>query len=239
MVKKVDPLKKAQGERLAALRLAAGFEKARQASAQFDWAESTYSAHEGGRRTIGQDDAERYVAKFGLGTAAWILFGRPEDAPKSLVVSPKVERPPSDVSAPMPIPEVSKRKIPVYGVAVGGNDGRMKFNGDRLDLAGCPPELENVFGAYAVDVAGDSMVPVYKPGMRVWINPNLSARVGDEVIVQLRPEDESDAPDGYIKEFVKRTASKLVLKQYNPVSEIEYDLREVVSVHVVVFASRR
>lgn len=145
----------------------------------------------------------------------------------------------ANISAPMPAPELPERQIPVYGVAVGGSDGRMKFNGERLDMVGCPPELKNAANAYAVYVTGDSMVPSFKPGQLAWVNPNLAARIGDDVIVQLRSSDEADAPEGFIKELVKRTPSKLIVKQYNPEMEIAFEVSEVLSVHVVVFASRR
>ncbi len=72
-----------------------------------------------------------------------------------------------------------------------------------------------------------------------WVNPHLSARIGDDVIVQLRPHDENDTPEGFIKELVKRTPSKLIVKQYNPEMEITFEQTEVLSLHVVVFASRR
>lgn len=147
--------------------------------------------------------------------------------------------PAPNASAPVPAPQLSQRQIPVYGVAIGGDDGRMKFNGERLDMVGCPPQLTNVPNAYAVYVSGDSMVPSFKPGQLAWVNPHLTARPGDDVIVQLHPEQDGDAPEGFIKELVKRTPSRLVVRQYNPAGEIEFDQADVLSVHVVVFASRR
>lgn len=231
-----------QGERLTALRRAAGFRSGRAASSQFEWPESTYSAHEAGRRTIGLDDAEKYASKLGLGSAVWIMFGRPEDEPKNLPVPVKSPRSrpavASNISAPFSAPELSKRKIPVYGVAVGGDDGRMKFNGERLDMVGCPPQLEDVRDAYAVYVAGDSMHPSFKSGHIAWVNPHLTAKTGDDVIVQLHAED-GEAPEGFIKELVRRTSSVLVVKQYNPAMEIKFAANEVLSVHVVVFSTRR
>lgn len=177
------------------------------------------------------------------------FFG--SEAPVSLTVRPPapaasnvlpLRRPPPvtpNASPPLPAPELPERQIPVYGVAVGGSDGRMKFNGERLDMVGCPPELKNAANAYAVYVTGDSMVPSFKPGQLAWVNPNLSARTGDDVIVQLRPADEAEAPEGFIKELVRRTPSQLIVKQYNPEMEIRFEMAEVLSVHVVVFASRR
>jgi phage repressor protein C with HTH and peptisase S24 domain len=176
---------------------------------------------------------------FGLEAPVSLQLRTPSPTQDNVV--PMRPRPPvpANASAPLPAPELPERQIPVYGVAVGGSDGRMKFNGERLDMVGCPPELKNAANAYAVYVTGDSMVPSFKPGQLAWVNPNLSARIGDDVIVQLRPHDEHDTPEGFIKELVKRTPSKLIVKQYNPEMEISFEQAEVLSVHVVVFASRR
>lgn len=145
---------------------------------------------------------------------------------------------PPNASAPMPTPELPQRQIPVYGVAVGGDDGRMKFNGERLDMVGCPPELRAVPNAYAVYVAGDSMVPSFKPGQIAWVHPTRTARPGQDVIVQLHPEHEDEAPEGFIKELVKVTPSTVVVRQYNPPKDITFGREAVKSIHVVVFASR-
>jgi hypothetical protein len=69
-----------QGRRLTAVRKAAGFKSAREAALECGWPESTYRAHENGSRTIGQDDAIEYVARFKSEgakgyTAQWVLFG--------------------------------------------------------------------------------------------------------------------------------------------------------------------
>ena len=154
-------------------------------------------------------------------------------------IAPGVAAAPApNASAPMPLPELPQRQIPVYGVAVGGDDGRMKFNGERLDMVGCPPELRAVPNAYAVYVAGDSMVPSFKPGQIAWVHPNRTARPGQDVIVQLHPEHDGEAPEGFIKELVKLTPSTVVVRQYNPPKDITFERQEVQSIHVVVFASR-
>ncbi|WP_066923066.1 S24/S26 family peptidase [Methylobacterium sp. CCH5-D2] len=76
-------LRKAQGARLKSARVAAGYRSAREAALSNEWSESTYRAHEGGTRTIGQDDAERYANRFRFDgvqvSARGILFGD-EDA---------------------------------------------------------------------------------------------------------------------------------------------------------------
>ena len=83
---KEDAIRKAQGRRLAMSREAAGFTSARQAALKCGWAESTYRAHENGSRTIGQNDASRYIHRFTSEgakdySARWVLFGD-GDAPE-------------------------------------------------------------------------------------------------------------------------------------------------------------
>lgn len=57
-------LRKRQGAVLRQARILAGYKSAREAALENRWPESTYRAHEGGTRTIGQDDAERYIRIF-------------------------------------------------------------------------------------------------------------------------------------------------------------------------------
>lgn len=135
-------------------------------------------------------------------------------------------------------PPMPTRDVPVYGRSQGGADGKFLFNGDVIGWEVRPPQLEGVRDAYATYVDGESMWPRYKPGETVWLNPHKPAARGDDVVVQLRPRDEHEPPFGFIKEYVRRTPTKLVVAQYNPAQEIEYDLDQVVSIHPVVFAQR-
>jgi len=59
-----EATRKEQGERLRAAREEAGYASARSAALANGWPESSNRAHEGGTRTIGQDDAERYARRF-------------------------------------------------------------------------------------------------------------------------------------------------------------------------------
>lgn len=133
---------------------------------------------------------------------------------------------------------MNNRNVPVYGRANGGDDGMYLFNGDVIGWEARPPQLDGVADAYATYVDGESMYPRYKPGETVWLHPHKPAGRGDDVVVQLKPNDEYDAPRGFIKEYVRRTPTKLIVMQYNPQMELEYDLEEVVSVHPIVFAQR-
>lgn len=87
-----------QGARLRKARKSAGYRSARSAALDNRWPESTYRAHEGGTRTIGQDDAERYAKRLRFRgasvTAEHILFGS-EGAPDSSPLSSGPEPAPS------------------------------------------------------------------------------------------------------------------------------------------------
>lgn len=100
---------KSQGDRLKAVREMAGYKSGREAALANNWKLSTYSAHEAGRRKMGDDDAEKYARRFGSKgvtvTARWILWGDGNDQP---LMTPLIE-PPLDL-----------RFAPVLGVAKAG-----------------------------------------------------------------------------------------------------------------------
>ncbi|MDQ0473212.1 LexA family transcriptional regulator [Labrys wisconsinensis] len=135
---------------------------------------------------------------------------------------------------PFEAPRLSERLTPVYGLAVGGDDGRFYFNGETVGWVKTPESLLGVRNAYALYVAEESMVPRFKPGEQVWVNPHRAPIRGDDVIVQLHPEHEHDNPEGYIKEFRGWTPRALLLWQWNPAGEIEIDRQLVRSIHVIV-----
>lgn len=127
---------------------------------------------------------------------------------------------------------------PVRGQSAGGPNGRFVLNGAEVGRVFTPPDLEGVEGAYAVRVFGTSMHPRFKPGETVWINPHLPVRQGDDCVVQLKT-DEVDGRESYIKEFVSRSAAVLRLWQHNPEegekNEIEFDAKDILAIHKVVF----
>ena len=140
------------------------------------------------------------------------------------------------LARPLPVPQPAelKRGLPVYGAAIGGDDGAFEWNGEAHEYIHTPPQLTGVRNAYAVYVSGESMVPRFEPGWLVHVNPNRPVTVGASVVVQVRPEHEDGPPLCYIKDFVRKTAAQLVLRQYNPAGEITFPLPRVIAVHRVV-----
>lgn len=127
------------------------------------------------------------------------------------------------------------RSVPVLGRAVGGIKGEYEFNGEAMDYVMRPPSLVGVRNAYAVYFDGDSMYPRFRAGHTGWVHPGRPPRKEDGVVVQLRrTREDGEPPYGYVKEFVGRTPTKLILKQYNPPEDLEFDLQDVISVDPIV-----
>lgn len=168
--------------------------------------------------------AARLVADPGITQTPTVFAAPPSAAPNARVVGAA--------------PEMDRDAVPVYGRACGGDDGKYEFNGEVIGWAPRPANLRGVPGVYAVYIDGESMYPRYKSGETAIAQPGRSIAKGDDVIVQLAPDNESDSPFGFVKEFVGYTPTKIILSQFNPVKRIEFDRDRVVSVHRIVHADR-
>jgi phage repressor protein C with HTH and peptisase S24 domain len=129
-------------------------------------------------------------------------------------------------------PEVGPA-IPLYGTVVGGVNGQFELNGNLLDRVNAPVSLYGVKNAYAVRVSGESMEPRYEDGETVFVNPERRPTRNDYVVAQIR-EEENGPPLAFIKKFVRWNSERLVLWQFNPEKELEFDSRLVESVHYIL-----
>jgi len=124
-------------------------------------------------------------------------------------------------------------KIPLFGSAVGGEDGQFILNGNRLDDVFAPRSLSGIGEAYAVQVAGDSMSPRWDDGDTAYVNPKRRVVKGDYVVAQIHI-DESSPPHAFLKRLIKRTEKELVLEQFNPPKFLTFDGNQVASIHYVL-----
>ena len=106
------------------------------------------------------------------------------------------------------------RSIPVIGCAQAGAAGYFDDAGypqgqgwDHVDLPGFTPTDEST---YALEVSGDSMMPLYRDGDIIVVSPNSNIRRGDRVVVKTK--------DGQVmvKELLRQTATKIELQSVNP-----------------------
>lgn len=184
-------------------------------------------------------DTIRLVAQALGKSEDWLINGPPTEAP----IPPGEPLPPPAQEvrrAPIPVPVRADmaRNVPVLGTAAGSIiheriEGFVMFNGDPIDYVRRPAALEAVTTAYAIYVVGDSMAPALHQGDLQFVHPGRPARPGDMVVVQTRHHD-SDPGQAYIKVLVRRSGERIVLRQYNPVAEIEIPVRFIVSIHKVM-----
>jgi hypothetical protein len=78
--------------RLRSARRDAGFRSARSAAVHFNWAISTYLAHENGQNGLTAQAAARYGAAFNV-DPGWLLFAEPNAAGLTTLCSPASSRP--------------------------------------------------------------------------------------------------------------------------------------------------
>lgn len=200
-----------------------------------------------GRRQVQKDEIPLVWAFFGrqpaeLHSALNARYSQAVDPSEGIRSSREEETPPSEVdfSKIVDMPRLPNfggpRTVEVKGTAVGGSDedGDFRFNGETIDRAPLPPGIFERKGVYAIYVENDSMYPRYKPGKLLYVDPYRRPLPDDDVIIELHPHSEGESGRGYIKAFVKRTATKLIVEQFNPPKQIEFDLEEVKSVHRVI-----
>lgn len=127
------------------------------------------------------------------------------------------------------------RQVPLIGFAQAGDAG-------YFDDAGFPvgagwediafPDTGDDH-AYALEISGDSMNPVFRDGDRIVVSPQASIRRGDRVVVRTR-EGEVMA-----KELARRTSRRVELRSLNPdYPDRTLDLDEVAWMARIVWASQ-
>ena len=127
------------------------------------------------------------------------------------------------------------RMVPLIGMAQAGNEG-------YFDDAGFPagsgwediafPEIADPH-CYALEITGDSMLPVYRDGDRVLVSPSGSLRRGDRVVVKTL------AGEVMAKQLSRMTAQRIELKSFNPAfEERHFALTEIAFAHRIIWASQ-
>ena len=135
----------------------------------------------------------------------------------------------------MPARSVTSRRIPLIGLAQAGGEGFFDDGGFPVggswDEVGLPEVADP--NAYALEISGDSMEPVYRDGDLVIVSPVAPLRRGDRVVAR------THGGEVMAKELARRSARKIELKSLNPAyPDYSFDLSEVVWMHRIVWASQ-
>jgi len=127
------------------------------------------------------------------------------------------------------------RSVPLIGLAQAGANG-------FFDDAGFPagagwdeipfPEVADEH-AYALEIAGESMLPVYRDGDRIVLSPAANVRRGDRVVVK------THGGEVMAKQLARQTAQRIELKSFNPAFEDRsFALSEIAFMHRIIWASQ-
>lgn len=132
-------------------------------------------------------------------------------------------------------PRQQSRRIPLIGLAQAGGEGYFDDGGypvggswDEVAL----PEIADG-NAYALEISGESMEPVFRDGDLVIVSPNAPIRRGDRVVVR--------TANGEVmaKQLARRSARRVELRSLNPAHpDYNFDLTEVAWIHRIVWASQ-
>jgi phage repressor protein C with HTH and peptisase S24 domain len=124
--------------------------------------------------------------------------------------------------------EQVRNDLPVYGTALGAErvvDGEAieqttLNSGEVLEYRKRPTISNGVERCYGLYIQGDSMYPAHRDGAFKFVQRGAPLRVGDDVVVYLRPLGEDDDGEAarlvLIKRLVRRTAQYVELEQFRP-----------------------
>jgi phage repressor protein C with HTH and peptisase S24 domain len=127
------------------------------------------------------------------------------------------------------------RRIPLIGLAQAGGEGYFDDGGypvggswDEVSL----PEIGDP-NAYALEIAGESMEPVFRDGDVVIVSPAAPIRRGDRVVVR------TGTGEVMAKQLQRRSARRVELLSLNPSHpNYTFELTEVTWIHRIVWASQ-
>lgn len=112
--------------------------------------------------------------------------------------------------------------IELRGVAVGGDNGDFTLNGEIAGYVRRPPGISGLRKVFALHVISDSMWPRYEPGELIYCG-GREAVPGDDIVIEMFPENDDAVGHAYIKRLVRRSKSEIVCLQFNPNKEITFD----------------
>lgn len=128
------------------------------------------------------------------------------------------------------------RDVPLRGIAVGGEDADFTLNGDTGDYVRRPPGIEGKRGVYALNIIGTSMEPAFRDGALVYVDGNRVPSIGDDAVIELHPDEPAteEPGRGFIKRVKRIGPSKIIVHQFNPARDIEFERAEIKCFHRVI-----
>lgn len=127
------------------------------------------------------------------------------------------------------------QRIPVIGYAQAGRSGFFDDAGYPTGAGWDSVDFPNVGdpNAYALEIAGDSMEPVYRDGDVIVVSPSASIRRGDRVVVKTK------AGEILAKQLSRQTAEHVHLVSFNPLhGGMEIGVEDIDWIARIIWASQ-
>jgi len=99
------------------------------------------------------------------------------------------------------------------------------------DAAGNPTRIDRA--AYALEISGDSLEPIYRNGDLVIVSPSAPIRRGDRVVIR------TNKGELMARQLARRTAQRVELSSLSPAHpDCGFDLAELAWMHRIIWASQ-
>ena len=125
--------------------------------------------------------------------------------------------------------------IPVIGLAQAGSEGFFDDGGFPVGASWKEVTFPDIGddNAYALEVSGDSMAPMYRENDIIIVSPNADIRRRDRVVVKTR------SGEVMAKILVRKTANRIELASLNPdYEDRSLDVRDVAWIARIIWASQ-
>jgi phage repressor protein C with HTH and peptisase S24 domain len=135
----------------------------------------------------------------------------------------------------MQSPDVRRPAVPLLGLAQAGSGGFFDSAGfpagQGWDEVQLPSSSED--GTYALEVSGDSMLPLYRDGDVVVVSPTAQMRRGDRVVVRTK------GGEVLVKVLHRQTPRQVELHSLNPAHPPRIiELKDIEGMGRIVWASQ-
>lgn len=165
--------------------------------------------------------------------------GRPPDGERLALLGAKLK-----LAVPQPRPsnmimldEARRRfpdNIPMLGTVAAAMLGHGAFllTDEPVDSLPLLPGLVGEKGVYGLRVKGDSMYPMFSDGDPIYVSTLREPHRDDIVVIQER-DSANGQPQGFVKQYLRETASQLFARQFNPDSKMIFEKRRGIERHRV------
>ena len=127
------------------------------------------------------------------------------------------------------------RRIPLIGLAQAGGSGYFGDGGYPVGIGWdevSVPEIGDPH-AFALEISGDSMEPVFRDGDMVVVAPAAPVRRGDRVVVR------TSEGEVMAKQLARQSARRVELRSLNPAHpDYSFELSQITWLHRIIWASQ-